>query len=312
MPLKGQLKKQAVENIFRENAMEIQEYPSQYQSSEEGSASSQKNFLKSSKSQLIIISLVAALGGVMYPIMWKGTNVFIIITAALLIINLIVSFIDRSRKFSEKWYACRTVAESTKKITWQYMMGAGNYEIKDDKEANKKFTTDLEAIRNKNKEAGEAMSCYPGTGTQITDKMKEIRNLDWKKKLEFYKEFRLENQRKWYSNKASFNKKREDYWFYLGIAFQLTAIILGLLFISGYSGYNPIGFLMTLTAAIVAWSQIKRHKQLAISYNSVALQLADVKSLIENADSEKDFSEQVQQVEELISRENTYWRAIII
>jgi len=293
--------------------MKDADYPSQYKSSEEGSASAQKSFLRSAKTQLIAISVVAALGGLSYAVMWKGASLILVATTILLIINIIISFIDRSRRFSETWYACRTVAESTKKITWQYMMGAEPYELQqNERELYEKFIAVLEMIRRENKEAAAAMASHPASGTQLTEKMKEVRSWDWKKKLDFYKEYRLEDQRAWYSDKASFNRKRENSWFYVSVAFQLIAIVLGILFISGFHIYNPIGLLMTLTAAVVAWSQLKRHKQLAISYNFVAQELADLKVKIEHTKSDNDLAENVKQVEDSISKEHTFWRAMII
>lgn len=293
--------------------MEEKDYPAQYQSSDAASASTQKGFLRYSRAQLTIICIVAAIGGFSYTLKIGDVNVFVWLITLLIIINLIISLVDRSRGSSETWFACRTIAESTKKIVWQYMMGAGPYDYeRDEKEVEKEFLKQLEAIRQENKEATEAMSCHPSSGGQITENMREMRKKDWKDKLNFYKEYRLEDQKKWYQDKANFNKNREKLWFRLGFVLQIATILAGFILLLNSANYNPIGLFMTLAATAIAWSQLKRHKELAISYGSIAYQLTSMGDLLVHVSSQDDLAEHVFQVEEAISKEHTYWKAMML
>jgi hypothetical protein len=63
---------------------------------------------------------------------------------------------------------------------------------------------------------------------QITDDMNRIRKLDLKHRKDLYDDQRIQEQRKWYANKASINRRSARTWVLIGIAAYTTAILLSL------------------------------------------------------------------------------------
>lgn len=138
---------------------------------------------------------------------------------------------------------------------------------------------------------------------------------DWMRKLfdepsietkkEFYIKHRLDDQINWYTKKSEFNMKQSSLWF----AFSLILLIVGIivtLFIS-LNQFSILGFLSTMTAAILTWRQTKRFDELKVTYAVAAKELHSLKAKFELEKDEPDILKFVEEAEKSISREHKLW-----
>jgi hypothetical protein len=147
-------------------------------------------------------------------------------------------------------------------------------------------------------------------GSAITDFMKAQRSSSLEARRSFYVGARIRDQKVWYASKAKSNVDSGAKWFW-AIA-VLQTIIMTLAIVQAASGglaINPIPIVTTCAAAIAAWSQIKRHDELAQSYALAAQDLEEIETIASNQVSEDAFTQLVEQAENSISREHTMWCA---
>lgn len=226
-------------------------------------------------------------------------------------IGLFFTLFIHTLEYEKGWYGGRAIAESVKTIAWRYMTCAEPYRTKNCSEAaDSKLVSELLSIISERKELSKFLGGKAGMDQQITQKMREARNLDTESRKQLYLKERIANQREWYSKKAETNERRGTLWFIAILLAQLFALIF-----SFYIVYNPgttlnlTGVFSTLTGAFLAWLQVKRHQELAQSYGLAAHELGLISALAENVKTDDELSEFVADSESAISREHTLWSA---
>lgn len=226
-------------------------------------------------------------------------------------IGLFFTLFIHTLEYEKGWYGGRAIAESVKTIAWRYMTCAEPYHTKDCSEvADSKLVAELLTIISERKELSKFLGGKAGTDQQITEKMREARNLDMESRKRLYLKERIDNQREWYSKKAEINARRGTLWFIAILLAQMFALIF-----SFYIVYNPetnlnlTGVFSTLTGAFLAWLQVKRHQELAQSYGLAAHELGLISALAANVKTDEELSEFVADSESAISREHTLWSA---
>ena len=142
------------------------------------------------------------------------------------------------------------------------------------------------------------------TGESITKVMINIRDNLWQDRLKIYLKQRLQDQIDFYSSKSTIAKNRELFikWGVLGVELLAFWLLLGTNF-----PYRVISLLVTLTAAFTGWGQLKKYRQISLSYGSVANQLKQKLSLSRHLNSESGFVVFVSDCEDYISTENSNW-----
>ncbi len=235
-----------------------------------------------------------------------------LISAALMAGGLILTLYIRGRQFEQNWFDGRAVAESVKTSTWRFMICSEPYlQSLSEKEVIKIFTNSLKKVVEERKRfaaflAPESQENKP----QITSKMLEVRNLSLEEKKQLYLDERLDNQRLWYTNKASINVKSSNRWFNAIIISQAFALFSTYLLVQ----YPEFPILLpsvfaTVAAAFVAWLQVKRHQELANSYGLAAQELSFIATQMRLVETPEEFSTFVSDAENAISREHTLWVA---
>ncbi len=109
---------------------------------------------------------------------------------------------------------------------------------------------------------------------------------------------------------SNLNAKSGSIWFWAVLILQTIAVIIAI--IQAKYGDFIISFvpiITTLAATLAAWTQMKRHDELAKSYSLAALELGGLEIIACNLANDGDFPQLVEQVEEAISREHTMWCA---
>lgn len=228
-----------------------------------------------------------------------------------IILSLATTIASRLWKQEKKWYGGRALAESVKSLSWRFMTGAEPYLSKlTPQESESHFSQSLldmlEQVRDVDMFADENY----GSDKQITELMRNIRNMPLESRLEIYLEGRIRDQRTWYSHKASGNRKSSNRLLATIIVIQLTAIAAAIFLI--YQPNFPINcgsILVTGATAMIAWLQMKKHQELSQSYAIAAHELGAIEEQGKYISAENELSVFVADAENAISREHTLWTA---
>ncbi len=277
-------------------------YPALYKETSHVSKITQRYHYIGIGSILILLSLAA-----IFSIFPSDVITLSIITATILLIVPIYSYILVLKRYDRLWYLARSATESIKTICWRYMMKAEPY---DDDTARALLLSELKRILGEVSDICKYFNNGSSDREQITESMDYIRELDFEQRKNIYLTNRIDHQRAWYTNTSSKNKHRGNIWFYVMIAFQICAISSAIIriFVPEWL-YYPTGIFSTLAASVVAWIQAKRFQDLATSYIFTAHEISIVRAAHSEIKDEKEFSKFVGDAENAFSREHTQWRA---
>tara|TARA_R110001592_G_scaffold16881_12_gene71700 strand:- start:21277 stop:22146 length:870 start_codon:yes stop_codon:yes gene_type:complete len=285
--------------------MEHDDYPALFKSADISSNKAQSSYLKLIKFEYGLLFLAAVIA-----LSLRQEAVFLYVLALIASSGLLIFM--SIKKPEKDWYGCRALAESIKTSSWRYMMRAEPFEdVPKLKEVNDKFREFLIEILEVNKHLRDSIVKHPDGGDQISPEMIRIRGIELEERKSIYLRERIKEQRKWYINKAIFNKKQFSKWIIICVVVQVTAIILALLRIKygDIWAFWPTEPLLVLSAAIVGWIQIKKFNELASAYSLTAHEIGIIESRISDIIGEEDFSEFVNEAELAFSREHTQWIA---
>ena len=281
-------------------------YPALYRATDLASIRSQKRYLILVASYSII--LILATGLAVYGIQ---EAVSAIIAAVLIIISTFTSLFMIFIKDEDKWYRTRAVAESVKTITWRFMMRADPFGTKKDvNDVKTQFRELLRKILKEHKDLAHELRGRLCSEEQITESMCYVRDLALKDRIEIYRIYRIDEQRKWYEKKSTRNKKHGQYWFGVLILCQLIAIILVICRVAYPNWeYWPSEIFVVSAGATLTWIQVKRFQEVSAAYGITAHEVGIIRGELESVFQEKDFAQFIIDSENAFSREHTQWLA---
>lgn len=215
-----------------------------------------------------------------------------------------------SLKLEQVWYGGRAVAETARNVMWRYVTGADPYPIDVvPADAEKKFLADLGSVARERKSAPGAGGEYSGA-PQISKGIREARASNLNERKEMYLVKRVRDQRSWYGKKAKSHGAAGSRYFLVIVASQLCALAGAVWLVrSPDSKIQLPGLFASLAAALIAWLQIKQHKELAQGYAAAEMELSFVEEEATRIASEKDLSNFVVHAEGAIAREQIVWLA---
>jgi SMODS and SLOG-associating 2TM effector domain 3/SMODS and SLOG-associating 2TM effector domain 1 len=204
------------------------------------------------------------------------------------------------------WYEGRAAAESAKTLAWRYMVRAEPFQV-DGPDVDKQFLAQTYSLLQ------DLRSISLGTAQadahQISDKMRQVRALDFNERRQVYLADRITDQQRWYSEKARWNDRRARGWVLVSIVLEIAGLIGGALTAFGWIDFDLLGFLAVSAGVVTAWIEAKQHRNLATAYGIASQELASIASELPTVDSEEHWADFVAKAEEAISREHTLWRA---
>jgi hypothetical protein len=291
-------------------SMSEDSYPSLYRCANAASLRAQGTYLLLHKvylGSLVLASVTSAFTAIAAQVV--NTYLYTAV-AIILVVGLLILWAMRARQDDKIWFDGRAVAESVKTAAWRFMMRAQPFNEEDGK-AEALFLADLREIREARPHLGKHLAvAMSADGSAITEFMKGKRSSSLQERRDFYASARIRDQQAWYAKKARSNARSGAKWFWSIAALQVAIVVLAISqAASGGFGINPIPIVTTCAAAIAAWSQMKRHEELAQSYALAAQELEEIETIARNQASENTFSQLVEQAEDSISREHTMWCA---
>lgn len=233
------------------------------------------------------------------------------VSAMLLAASLLCTLYLRVQKLEQLWYGGRAVAESAKSMAWRYMTGAAPYLISlPAAEVEGKFISALESIVRERKQLAFGFGGEFSEQPQISGRMQAVRVGTLGERKQAYLAGRISDQRAWYGSQARDNRLAEDRYFNVVFASQLAALVAAVALVR-WPGSNVrlTGFFASLASALIAWLQLKQHKELAQSYSVAELELGFIEEKARHIMTEEGFSDFVGDAENAVSREHTLWIA---
>lgn len=290
--------------------MQENNFPGLYQASDEASLTAQSTYKNIIAYDLITMIIAAALAIYNYQSTDPKLLVYVI-SCFFLLAGLVMTIVVKTKKYEDIWYQGRALAESCKTLTWRFITCSESFEVDMNAEnARTAFIKRLKELGNEFKELNKNLNAKTLTLPNISDEMLKIRNLNMQERKEYYIKYRIEEQKKWYSTKAEFNKAKYNFWFFTIIISQAIALACAIYLIKNPdSNWNFIGLFTTISACGLSWLQLKQHQELKQAYTTAAQELNFILDDSSNADSEAKLSKFVLDSENAISREHTMWLA---
>jgi hypothetical protein len=290
--------------------MNKEDYPSMYQAADEASTHSQTLYINMIAFDLVLM-VVGALA-VIYNFQLDEAREWVyIVSASIIGSSIVLTIIIKAQRYEARWYKGRALAESVKTLTWRYVTGSQNFEIALSAEsANLIFVSRMKELGNEFKELTQFLNASTISLPPISDTMKKYRSMPLKERQSFYVNKRIQDQKQWYSTKATHNKKMKNIWFFAIIACQALSVISSIYLIKTPSAnLNLVGLFTTISAASLAWLQLKQHEALSVAYTTAVMELSFIEEKSKSITSEDDFIKFVLDSENAISREHTLWSA---
>lgn len=286
------------------------DFPGIFQAADAAATGAQRSYARLIALDLSVM-ILAGIIGAFQPSDHSTQLLMNVFSAAFIAISLVLTFVLRSEHVSGAWYKARAIAESVKTHTWRYMMRVEPYAGAADIESTDRlFRANVDALL---AGRGRIAARFPAellATPHITGTMHSTRDLPLDKRRDLYLETRVSDQRLWYGKKAEHNRVSASRFFGLVITCQLLALLaaMWLIYKPGVT-INPTGVFASIAAALIAWTQLKKHDELAAVYGSTAVELRSVQDDGAAVTTEAMLSELVTSAENVIARENALWLA---
>jgi hypothetical protein len=286
------------------------DYPAVFLAADRASAGAQRKYLRLSRGTLILLVSGAGFAAAA-PVFVCARPALAITSAVLLAASILLTLYLKARKPEHLWYGGRAVAESAKSMAWRYMTGSAPYPAcLPDAEIDQRFVLALRSIVREREQLSFGFGGEFSKQPQISDRMRAIRSGSLEERKRVYLAERISDQRVWYGNQAVNNRTAENRYFVMVFAGQLAALSAAIALASWPdSNVRLTGFFASLSGALIAWLQLKQHKDLAQSYSVAELELGFIEEKARHITSEEEFSDFVGDAENAISREHTLWIA---
>ncbi len=286
------------------------DFPSLYQASDAASNSSQKNYLR-----VIIGDLICMIAGAVLAVYSfnseLGNTIIYCFSGLFLLISLILTIILKTKSFENFWYDGRALAESVKTLTWRFVCCSELFEITlSPKDADERFVTRINDLSKEFKDLCEVLNSDMLTRPIITERMRQIRSLPLNDRKKLYIKERIQDQKDWYSKKATYNNKKYNIWFVIVVVCQFLSLVgIVLLIKNPMLSWNAVGLFTTVSAAALSWTQTKQYQELNRAYTTAVQELNSIEALAQSISSEDQLSRFILDSENAISREHTLWLA---
>jgi hypothetical protein len=281
------------------------DFPALFRSADRESLRAQRSYLRSLRVRLGAL-LVAAFGGALTLTTAAGFQIGGGLAFLAFACALGAELFLATTSPLATWYEGRAAAESAKTLAWRYMVRGEPFEV-DEPDVDKQFLAQTHSLLQ------DLQSLSLGTGEpdahQITDRMRQIRALDFEERRQIYLVDRIADQQRWYSEKARWNDRRARSWVLVSIVLEIAGLIGGALKAFGWINFDLLGFLAAAAGCVMAWIEAKQHRNLATASGIASQELASIATELPMVSSEERWAALVGQAEEAISREHTLWRA---
>lgn len=230
-----------------------------------------------------------------------GLSALFVYVLAAMVAALIIRIRLRLGRPDRAWFEGRAIAESTKSAAWRYAMAARPF---DGPASDAAFVDRLKEITQTRPLPAEGA---PADALEITPAMRALRTLPWAQRRDAYIERRVTDQVSWYSRRSAGARRASARIAWTAGTTEILAVVAAVAVALAGPLPNLIGPLTASTAALTAWSQLRRYDEVAPSYDLAAAELRRARERVLAATNEGTFVTEVEAAEDAISREHTMW-----
>jgi hypothetical protein len=283
--------------------------PALFCAADKASNDVQRNFTILSAINLFLLVFAAVLASLSLNDISSKKDLAIA-SIVILILGISVSVIIRILRLERNWYDGRSIAESVKTMSWRYMTASEPYSIDQGSKVDVLFANDLTSLLKERIDFAESLGGNSASKQQISDKMRQARNLETDDRKQLYLRDRIQSQKNWYAKKSGGNSSNAKKYFIGIILAQIFAVFSAIaILLWPDSIIKPTGIFTTVAASLLAWFQLKKYRELSQSYGLASQELGIIYEIGVNIQTEEEFSKFVSNSEAAISREHTMWRA---
>lgn len=280
--------------------------PSLFHAADRASLTAQRRFLVASRLRLGLLVLAAVGGAVPPGSSTSNDQVAGTITVVALVGAILVEAWLQTTRPERTWYDGRALAESAKTTAWRYAVRGAPFSSElDTATAERQLTNQLTALLRD----APASAIGPPDGAAISGSMRSLRESDLELRRAAYMTERVGDQTNWYASKARQNEMSAMRWRMALLAVETAGVLAALGRTTGLIEFDLAGIVAALGAAFVAWSSVKQHESLARAYSYAANELTLAAVRLRAVQDDAEWSLEVDNAEEAVSREHTMWRA---
>lgn len=237
------------------------------------------------------------------------SDCYIIASLLFFLTFIIITVVSKVNQYESSWYQYRAISESIKTRYWRFVMRTEPYDKGNLNEMSKKFVTDISSIIRESidlqlKLKQKTDECL------INESMQKIFNKPYRERLMIYSKHRITNQHEWYQNKALYNEKKKNIFYWVLWICQALALVLivGRLVTGPIFNY-PVDSVSLVACMIITWMEAKRFNDLSISYKKTYKEIEIIKGRETTIRSEVELRDFIIDSENAFSREHTLWIA---
>jgi hypothetical protein len=283
--------------------------PALFCTADKASNDSQRIFIILSSINLFLLIIAAVLASLVFDDI-SSKKILAVASIVILILGISMSIIIRISRLERNWYDGRSIAESVKTMSWRYITGSEPYSLNQGSGIDALFAKDLKSLLREREDFTASLGGVSASKPQISDRMRQVRNLDMGERKNLYLRDRIQSQKKWYADKSGENHSNATKYFIGIIIAQILAVFSAVaILIWPDSPIKPMGIFITAAASLLAWFQLKKYSELSQSYGLASQELGIIYEMSVNVQTEEDLSKFVSNSEAAISREHTMWRA---
>lgn len=271
---------------------------------------SQKKYFNQLSAQVLLLLLIALLSSIP-SLSEKYGNTKYAIDLILIILVFSIMIYQYFSDCVKDWQNSRYLAETILSKAWLFVWKCEPFKG-DDKKSRLNF---IDLVRNLEGqiEVKDFKSCLENQKGKISERgvsdwMNEFRIASVVDKKNNYLKYRLEDQMRWYKNKASFNQKRSNQCFIAGLILMGmgAALTIGIM-LDKLPDWSYLGFFTTASASVSSYCQARRYDKLKITYGVSERELRGFKEKMNEITNENELIGLIENIEKAISREHKLW-----
>lgn len=276
-----------------QRALTDADLPQCFRVADASAATSQRNFLGIVKLQIACLVIPVFAGTIAASVTGQEWLTYVSLIGLIMLAG--TRLVQRFSNEEKTWHTQRAIAEHVRSLAWQFAVRGSIFEDVLDPEA--RFDEMVE----------RTASSDASSAPHATAAMRVLRSAPFEVRRSIYAEARLDDQRRWYGSRGAKAARRAHLWDILFIASSATAVVFGVLHISGALSINLISVFGITAAVIGTWTGVRQLGSLEATYSNAAENL-DPLSLTLPSVVAHVWPSFVSETEEVLSREHSSWR----
>lgn len=280
--------------------------PQLFQAANQASLEAQKSYINGTRTRLLVLGAAALLGVLTWRVGEGRIDVIGLLGVIAFIVATVIELSAWKSRPDKSWYDGRAVAESAKTLAWKFAVGALPFPCEmSTADASRALLDRFDAI----KAEFPGLALEPITAPAISDWMLRQRQSCLADRRESYLSARIHDQKKWYRDKALWNKRRSGQWRAALVILEICGALASLLAALNESVLAVSPAVAAVVVAIVAWTETKQHDSNSRAYSAAVNDLVNAEAKLRLAETELLWANEVDDAEEAISREHVVWLA---